>query len=405
MMNAEQKRPIRVLMVVRQYHPWIGGTERQAHKLSTKLIELGVDVRVATGWWYRGTPRHEVIGSVPVDRNFALWAMFGVRGLRKLGSYLYLASLTWYLWRRRHAYDLIHIHLLNHHAFPAVLAGRWWGKKTLVKLANSGRHSDFTQINSSELPGQRWMLPTILQADRFIALSAESADELRGAGVPDDRIVRLPNGVDLPPPVRRDKAQPQALTVTFIGRMHPQKGVDVLLAAWPHVLRRQPALPWQLWIVGDGKLRPEMEAMARRLGIAERVRFWGQVAKVDELLAQSDLFVLPSRSEGMSNALLEAMAHGLPCVVSDLGGTRDMIEPDANGLLVTPDDPDRLAEALARLGGDPALRARLGAAARATIEARYSLDSVARRYIELYRGLLQQPEPAADASPRLRPQA
>jgi len=99
------------------------------------------------------------------------------------------------------------------------------------------------------------------------------------------------------------------------------------------------------------------------------------------------------------------MAHGLPCVVSDLGGTRDVIEPDANGLLVTPDDPDRLAEALARLGGDPALRARLGAAARATIEARYSLDSVARRYIELYRGLLQQPEPAADASPRLRPQA
>jgi glycosyltransferase involved in cell wall biosynthesis len=140
--------------------------------------------------------------------------------------------------------------------------------------------------------------------------------------------------------------------------------------------------------LGKGELHSQLDALAHNLGIAEITYFCGQVNNVEEYLACSDIFVLPSRAEGISNALLEAMACGLPCIATRIDGNRHVLTNAYNGLLVAPDDADELAQAIIRLGQDRMLRERLGQHARQTIIANYALDSVADRYVALYKCLL-----------------
>jgi len=381
----------RVLMVVRQFSPWVGGTERQAQKLSAMLLQLGTPVRVVTGWWQRGTPQKQVIDGLPVFRNHTAWNLGSIRGLRRLAGYLYMLTLFWYLMQQRQYYDVVHVHLLGYAAWPAVLAGRWLGKKTVIKIANSGSHSDLRRMQLNDmLPGQRQMLPLTLRADRLVALSPEIVNELQAAGVPAERIEVIPNGVELNVTAKSDYGLGDWLTVTYAGRLHPSKGLGVLLPALQQAQQHRPRWQWRLWLLGDGPLRTELEVEARQLGLTEAVRFWGQVDDVAAYLAQTDVFVLPSLSEGLSNALLEAMAHGLPCIASQIGGNTTLIREMDTGLLVRPQVIEDLVEAFIRLADDAGLRAKLGCRARQVVEAEFGLDAVARRYQALYTRLCHE---------------
>jgi glycosyltransferase involved in cell wall biosynthesis/Ser/Thr protein kinase RdoA (MazF antagonist) len=379
------KRTPRVFMVVRLFYPWIGGTERQAHKLALQLKEQGVPVEIVTGWWFRGTPRRETLDGVPVYRNFTLWQFFGIKGLRKFGGYLYILTLILYLWRRRADYDVIHVHGLNYHTFAANLAGRWFNRPTIAKLANSGQASDVLKMrHDRQLALARYMLPVALQCDRFVAINETIVDELVAAGVSPERIVSFGNGVeigDIEP--RTDYSLGDPPRLLYVGRLHPQKGLDVLLQAL-RLLNDDPARQLQLRLLGDGPARGELTALADQLDLNEQVTFCGQSDQVLEELAAADVFVLPSRAEGLSNALLEAMAAGVPAVVSDIPGNVDVVEHEKNGLLFRVDDPQALTDCLASLLDQEELRRRLGRAARQTVEARFSLETVARHYVKLY---------------------
>lgn len=383
---------MRVLMVVRQYYPWVGGTERQAEKLSRALIDLGTDVKIITGWWFRGTPQQEIINNIPVYRNFTMWRMFDIRGLRKFGSYLYMLTLFTYLWRHRHHYDVIHVHMLNFHTFVSVLAGRWLKKKTLTKIACSHSYSDIRRMEeNSTMPGTRHMLPTALKSDLFLALSSVGVEELQEAGIASEKIVTIPNGVEVKGiPAKMDYRLNDPITLVFVGRLHTQKGLDILLPAFNHIITARPDLSWRLLLIGEGPLRSQLEAMARQLDSGVEVVFCGTTDDVPAYLMQSDLFVLPSRAEGMSNALLEAMAYGLPCVATKISGNEDLIRHGENGLLVPSENEEKLAEAIVQLVDDEILRRRVGESARRTVETEYSIESIARRYLKLYDTLLAE---------------
>jgi glycosyltransferase involved in cell wall biosynthesis len=375
-------RPPRVVMVVRLFVPWIGGTERQALKLAQHLEKDGVDVRVVTGRWFRGTPRRETIEGIEVFRNHTLWEFFGIRGFRKLGGYLYILTLVWHLWRTRRGYDVIHVHALNYHTFAAVLAGRLARRPVIVKLANSGPASDIARMRKGQqLALSGLMLPTALRCDRFVALNRAIVDDLKACGVEADRIVRIPNGVeparggvkssyDLHSPVR----------LLYVGRLHPQKGLDTLLRALP-LLKGQRSVCLRL--IGDGPAQKQLRALAERLGVAEDVRFLGSRTDVAPYLRRNDILILPSRAEGLSNALLEAMSVGLPVVASAIPGNLEVVEHLSNGMLFTVDDPSSLASAMTRLLEDDGLRWRVGRRARSSVEG-FSFDHVARRYRVLY---------------------
>ena len=92
---------MQILMIVRQFFPWLGGTEKQAQKLASELINMGVDVKVVTGWWVRGTKKKEIVDNIPIYRNFTFWNMLDIKGLRKFSGYVYIISLFFYLWKNR----------------------------------------------------------------------------------------------------------------------------------------------------------------------------------------------------------------------------------------------------------------------------------------------------------------
>lgn len=379
----------RVMMVARLFYPWIGGAERQAHKLAQMMVEKGTAVAIVTGWWFRGTPQQEVLDNVPVYRNQTLWEFFGIKGLRKFGGYLYIASLIWHLWRRRDKYDVIHVHGLNYHTFAAVLAGRWFKRKVICKLANSGEGSDILKMRrNQQLALSRYMLPTALQCDRFVALNKKVVQELTAVHVPSQHIIELPNGVETDAITARVSYElHEPARIVFVGRLHPQKGLDTLLQACQQ-LRQQYKGGLQLQLLGEGPLREELVLLAEKLEISDIVHFMGQTDQVMSYLQQADIFVLPSRAEGISNALLEAMAAGLPAVASRIPGNVDVVEHEKNGLLFTVDDPDSLASSLLTVLTQPDYRERLGRNARQRVVEHYSLSYVADGYIALYKNLL-----------------
>ena len=215
------------------------------------------------------------------------------------------------------------------------------------------------------------------------------------------KITAIPNGVDEHTftPVAEDEKQdakrllgyPQKVLVTYTGSMKRQKGLDVLLKAWRQVSRVRGDA--QLLMVG--KTKPEAEfryltELARALGIERSVTFTGETHDVRNYLRATDVFVLPSYLEGLSNSMLEALSCGLPTVVTDVPGLEDIIAHGVNGWIVPPGDPDALADGIITVLGNSDLAAALGQAARALVLERFSIRQVAVSYEEMIRDLTKE---------------
>ncbi|MEZ0227582.1 MAG: glycosyltransferase [Planctomycetota bacterium] len=218
-------------------------------------------------------------------------------------------------------------------------------------------------------------------ADLVIVPAHAMEEQLLERGVADARIRLIPNGVHLDAPgkprveVRRALGvAPDALLVLGVGRLQPVKGFDVLVAAFADVKRELAAA--ELRIAGAGA-----EPIHSTFQLGDR-------EDVSDLLEAADIFVQPSRSEVLSNALLEAMLAGRACVATDVGGTAEVVKDGETGLLVPAEDPAALAAAIVRLGRDAALRERLGAAARALVLRERSLEAMARAHEAVYRELV-----------------
>jgi phosphatidylinositol alpha-1,6-mannosyltransferase len=227
--------------------------------------------------------------------------------------------------------------------------------------------------------------------DRVISVSKVTAECMaRAFRIDEDRVALLPNAVDLPP---TDPPAPRLgddeLRILSVSRMSPKdsyKGIGTVLRALPDVIARTP-LSWT--VVGDGELRTSYEDQARQLGLEGVVRFVGRV--VDDELERwyrwADVFVLPSAGEGFGIVYLEAWAHGLPVVAARAGGAAEVVEDGRTGLLVEPESPPAVAEALLRLARDGELRARLGTAGRKVVEARYTHAHFRDRLAEILESL------------------
>lgn len=386
--QPSQADPIRVAMVVRLFDPWVGGMERQALKLASRLVDRGLCVEILTGRWFPGTPHTETVEGVAVTRHHTLWNGSGVRGLRRIGAVTYMVTLAWQLWSKRADRDVIHVHGLSYHAFVSSMVGKMTGTPVIVKLANSGQASDIAKMRAGKhLPLTRLMLPTALGADRFVALNDLVVTELESAGVASDRIVRIPNGVELDHRPRGHRPG-IATKILYVGRLHRQKAIEDLLRAVGGLLQKPIGRELELTLVGDGPERETLEALSDELGLGPRAHFEGQVEDVGPYLRDADLLVLPSRAEGLSNTLLEAMSTGLPVVASDITANRTLIEHEVNGMLYAAGDHENLQEVLEVTLEHAELRERLGREGRKTVESAYSIDGVAARYESMYTDLI-----------------
>jgi glycosyltransferase involved in cell wall biosynthesis len=200
------------------------------------------------------------------------------------------------------------------------------------------------------------------------------------------RIQIIPNGVDIhrfSTPKDRDWETPHML---FVGRLVYQKGLDVLVQALGEIKD----LPWQLKLVGDGPHHSILESLVNELGIADRVEFKGWLGSqaLSHQYRDANLFVFPSRHEGMPNAVLEAMACGLPVIASNIAGNEELVVPGETGLLVQPEDPYAFQNALKILLPNPKLRKQMGLASRKRVEEHYTWDQVARQYLSLVQKII-----------------
>ncbi len=243
------------------------------------------------------------------------------------------------------------------------------------------------------------MLRIIRKSNAFYQiLSTRSRSYLTSHGFPADKIIYISGSVDTekfrPAPERRPNPITPERDIICVARLDYTKGVDVLLHAWGRMMR-EPAewrmhLKPRLRLVGEGTYRTQMERIVAELGITDSVEFLGLRTDVIDLLQQAWAFVIPSRWEGMSNALLEAMACGLPCVATCVSGNEDLIFDGINGLVVEPEQPAEMALALRRIIENTDLAQQLGTEARATVVRDYKLSNVVDQCVQLYQGLLSQ---------------
>ncbi|HEV2580663.1 MAG TPA: glycosyltransferase family 4 protein [Ktedonobacteraceae bacterium] len=278
---------------------------------------------------------------------------------------------------------------------------------------SSGERSDLSFLNIdfidvasasgdlSYLPqtafGGNVILKYLRNSDAFYqVLSHRGYPYLTSRGFRAKQIVRISNGIDASryhpePALRPDSAGPDR-DIVCVARMDYAKGVDVLVHAWSRMMRApaewRAELRPRLRLVGDGVLMRQMQSIVTELGIQDSVEFLGLRADVVDLLRQAWAFVLPSRWEGMPNALLEAMACGLPCVATRVSGSEDVIANGINGLLVEPEQPAEMALALRRVIEDTALAHQLGQQAVATVLREYQLPTIVEQCLSLYRCLL-----------------
>jgi len=269
--------------------------------------------------------------------------------------------------------------------------GSMYRKSVCVLLARALRRRVVLQVHSgaaeiATFAGSRGRLSLALfraafgAADAVLAVSAASAAALEsGYGIADVGVV--PNAAPSVPPFQRQASEP--VRVAYLGGFaNPAKGGDVLLEA----LEGLDGAPLRLTLAGPGELPPQGESLVAREANLEWAGWLGPPEK-DALLREAEVLVMPSRSEGLPMALLEAMAYGMAAVATEVGGIPEVVDDGVDGLLVAGEDPVALAAALTGLAADPERRQRLGAAARARAE---SLDAneVAGRLDSLYASLL-----------------
>jgi glycosyltransferase involved in cell wall biosynthesis len=224
---------------------------------------------------------------------------------------------------------------------------------------------------------------TLRLSTRILVNSTAVGDRLGADQRLKARIVVVPNGVDVVRFSPEERSVNDAVTIGTLANARPEKGLDHLLRAASHLVRRHPRVRFRLW--GDGPMRPNLEALADRLDIARQVQFCGRTAHPEQALRDLDIFVLPSLSEACPNAVLEAMATALPVVASRVGGIPDLVRHGETGYLVRPARPAELASAIEALIDDRRLASEMGSCGRARAVGEFGLDRLIDRIESVYR--------------------
>lgn len=223
-------------------------------------------------------------------------------------------------------------------------------------------------------------------AKKIIAVSSYTRDRVVGLGVPQQRVSVVPNGVVLAEPKRTVAANGNGRVLMTVSRLVPRKGHDTVLRAFPRVLQQLPDAVYR--IVGTGPELARLQELTDQLELNDHVEFYGQVSdgERERLLNECNVFVLATREtptdfEGLGIAVLEAMQIGKPVVVTRAGGVPEIVDHGTTGLVVEPDDPDSLADAIVELLGDPARASVMGNNAETVVRERFGWQVIASRYL------------------------
>ncbi|MCR4431780.1 MAG: glycosyltransferase family 4 protein [Tepidanaerobacteraceae bacterium] len=280
--------------------------------------------------------------------------------------------------------DVVHTHA----SFAGRIAGRLSGRRVVLTRHGLGAgKKDFFHRMAAKIV-------SIVFTDCIIAISRAVKISLIENGVPADMIKIVYNGIDVEkfggvePRLKKEFGIADGPIIGTVARLVPEKGYEYAIKAMMRVLKSFPKA--RMVIVGDGPLRDKLKNLADEMGIMSNVDFLGYHENVESLVADFDVFVLPSVSEGMGLALLEAMALGKPVVATEAGGIPEVVKNGVNGLLVPPKDEKFLAEAIINILSSKQAAFSLGQAARATVFEKFSARTMAEKTMEIYDTILRK---------------
>ena len=346
--------------------PWRGGEQQVLH-LSQLLHTWG---------------HHSVIVCQPQSALYqrAQEAHVPVQALRMRHELDVVAAWQLGQYMRRQRVDILHMHAPHAHSI-GLLASIW--APAVHKVVS--RRTDVAPIRNV-LSGWKYTLPRV----HYVAVSEAVRQVLIASGVPAHRVQTIYSSIDLR---RFDETQevvplfPTGTRVVgTVGHLAGIKGHRYLLEATRQLLQAEPDVG--VAIVGDGALRQELEALAASLGIAERVHFTGFRRDVPALVRGFEIFVFSSIHEGMPNGVLEAMALHKPVVATRAGGTAEVVQDGVTGLLVSPRDPEALAQALLYCLQHPEQSKMFGRAGRQRVEAHFTVEHMAGSTLQAYQRIL-----------------
>lgn len=384
--------PIKVLMVTGAYYPEISSGGLQTRLMAAALRGDAV-VRVLTTALDLSTPRHSMVDEVDVTRVH-------LRAVNAGSKVTASGVIVPEILRLVRWCDVVHLHGVSSKNILVTAAARLFGKPVVLSLHTMGADEPGPVRRGGMLSW--WAFQS---ATRYLSVSAGLRQSYLDAGLPADRIEQVGNGIDtdefapasadekrqLRQSLRVDADRP---VVLFVGFFSQDKQPRVLFDAWLR-LRDVHNIDASLVFVGatksgyyevDESLAGGMRAEAESRGLGDRLTFTGSLHDVQDYFRLADVFVLPSRREGLPVALMEAMSCGLPCVASLLPGATDtLIGNDVSGVLVPPGNVAAFADAVRVMLTEPDRAARMGAAARMVVTERFSAATIAARWLANYR--------------------
>ena len=374
-------------MVSYFFSPNYSGSAVQALNLSRHLQRVGLEPFILSANLSGSAPRELVNGVL----------VFRVPVNLKMPIATFWWSAARFLWQHRHHFDLIHAHGTLQHGVVSLM-GKLLRKPTILKVAMAG--SDIAFERQGRVGGAVLRF-AVKRFTRYIATADAIAGEFEFQRLDTGRVRRIPNGVDteIYAPVssdtrnelRRTLGLPPGPLVTCVAIVQERKNIDGALRIWRSVVEQGGA--GHLAIIGpveqpEGPFFRSLQEFVDTHGLRSRVSFLGSRDPVAPFLKASEVFLFPSKKEGMANAVLEAMACAVPCLVSKAAGFSSVIRDGVNGLTFDPHDEAAFATGLLTLLTDESLRARMGNEARQRVMEEYSLDTIARRYQDLYEELV-----------------
>lgn len=375
---------MKLLLVNYEYPPVGGGAAVATRSLAAALRAAGHEVTVLTAMT-GGEPPVSVEAGVTVHRVPCLRR--GVHDMGLFGALTFLAAAAWRLpgiVRPAH-FDCALFYFVVPTGLLAPLWNRLTGKPYVVALRGSdvpGYAEDPALVGLHAL--LKPLTAHILRRASHVVANSDGLRKLARQAFTTQPVLMIANGVEssiFSPDAARPR-QPAAVRALCVARLIRRKGIDLLVAA----LTDERCQNVELDIVGTGPAFDELRTACRKAGIESRVDFLGHVDNTDlpRVYRRADIFVLPSRSESCSMALLEAMASGLPVVATRIGGTPELVQDGLNGYLVPIEDVDALAIGIGKIAACPNLRRRMGVASRELASSRHSWNRVADGYMRLF---------------------
>jgi glycosyltransferase involved in cell wall biosynthesis len=383
----ENGKNLSVCMLVTNFDAPTGGVQKNSRLLLSEFNKRGIKTFLCARNYYN-LPRSEIKNGTRIRRSPVLGSSMAVN------SILYLIDAFFWLVANRGKYDVIHCQQMFGPTMVAAIASVFIKKPILTRITLSGETGEANAVRQMSFSGIRLRL--LNRVSKWVALTGEMKSELETLDIPPEKIEIIYNATEIPPEAAfetktREKYRKKLnleyeKIAVFTGRLSQEKGLDVLINAWKTVAEKYPNA--HLLLLGDGgnfrNVENDLKEQSARLGLEKTIHFLGYVSNPKEYLLASDIFVLPSRAEGMSNALVEAMACGAVIVTTGIPAMLELCEDGENALIVKLDDVSELAQAIIKLFDEPQTAYNLAFSARQKAEKDLSIETMISKYIGAY---------------------